>query len=38
MLTPKGEKKMWEAEVDIKHGRVKSFNSVEELLKDLNEE
>ena len=38
VLTPKGEKKMREAEEDIKHGRVKSFNSVEELLKDLNEE
>ena len=38
VLTPKGEKKEAEAEEDIKHGRVKSFNSVEELFKDLEEE
>ena len=35
MLTPKGQKKEAEAEDDIRHGRVKRFDTVEELFKDL---
>ena len=34
-LSPEGVKKETEAEEDIKHGRVKRFDSVEELLKDV---
>ena len=35
MLTPKGQKKEAEAGDDIRHGRVKRFDTVEELFKDL---
>ncbi|MCA9429021.1 MAG: AbrB/MazE/SpoVT family DNA-binding domain-containing protein [Candidatus Omnitrophica bacterium] len=36
--TESGLKKEREAEEDIRAGRVKSFDSVEDLLKDLNDE
>ena len=36
-LTPKGEKKIQEAEEEIKYGRVKRFHSAEELIRDLEE-
>lgn len=36
-LTPKGEKKIREAEEDLKSGRVKQFNTAEELIRDLEE-
>jgi len=35
-LTEKGRKKEAEADRSIKEGRFKSFNSAEELIKDLN--
>ncbi len=34
-LTPEGEAKEREAESDIKSGKLKSFDSAEELIKDL---
>jgi antitoxin MazE len=37
-LTKKGLKKEAEADRDIKEGRIKSFTSVKDLLKDLNED
>jgi len=36
-LTESGERKMAEAEEDIRMGRVKTFDSVKDLLEDLNE-
>lgn len=36
-LTDGGEKKIKEAEEDINHGRVKTFDSADELLKELEE-
>ena len=37
-LTEKGRKKEAEADKSIKEGRVKRFDSAEELIKDLNED
>ena len=34
-LSPKGEKKVMEALEDVKKGRVKKFDNVEDLIKDL---
>ena len=36
-LTPKGERKLAEAEEDIRQGRITRYDTVEEMLKDFGE-